>query len=314
MYSSSLIIKVAELYYIKKSSQKCIAKELEISVPTVSRILQEALNQGFVKVQIVNVQNRVLKIEEQLKKKYNLVDAVVVETPSDKDDWHIKKLLGRKASELFFDIVKPGEKVGIGAGMGIYEMIESFDGVNHIPGLQIIPLMGGWGLKNLQNETNKLVGSMANVLNCSFQLLLSPAILSSQETKKVFLSEPQISAVVNMWREINTAIFSIGPEIEYSIFPSLTDSDKAVESVKEKGAVGDILGRIIDANGCEMNIDYNKRMVSIPYEQLKKVKKRIGIGGGPKKIRSVKAALNSGILNYLITDSETCLYILENGG
>jgi len=314
MHSNSLIIKVAELYYIKKRPQKEIAKELGMSVPTVSRILQEALNQGIVKVQIVNVQNRVLQIEESLKKKFNLKEAVVIETPLDKEDWHIKKLLGRRASELFLEVVEPGMKVGIGAGMGIYEMIESFDGVDHIPGLQLIPLMGGWGLKNLQNETNKLVGSMANILNCSFQLLLSPAIVSSQEVKQVFLNEPQISAIVNMWNEIDTAVFSIGPEIEYSIFPSLAQSASDVESVKELGAVGDILGRIIDYNGEELDMDYNKRMVAIDYEQLQKVKKRIGIGGGPKKIRSVRAALQKGIVNYLITDSETSLYILENGG
>ncbi|HOO32671.1 MAG TPA: sugar-binding domain-containing protein [Thermotogota bacterium] len=314
MYSLSMIMKVAELYYVKKKPQKEIAKELGLSIPTVSRTLQEALNQGIVKVQIVNIQNRVFQIEEALKKAYNLEEAVVIETPSDREDWHIKKLLGRKASELFFEVVSPGSTVGIGAGMSVYEMIESFDGVKHIPGLQIIPMMGGWGLKNLQNETNKLVSSMATVLGCSFQILLSPAILSSPEVREVFLNEPQIAAVVNMWKDIDTAFFSIGPEIEYSIFPTLTESKSLMEKVQKMGAAGDILGRIIDVNGDEMAIDYNERMISIPFEQLKQIKHRIGIGGGSKKVRSINAALKSGLVNYLITDSETGTYILKNGG
>ncbi len=309
-----MIMKVAELYYVKKKPQKEIAKELGLSIPTVSRTLQEALNQGIVKVQIVNIQNRVFQIEEALKKAYNLEEAVVIETPSDREDWHIKKLLGRKASELFFEVVSPGSTVGIGAGMSVYEMIESFDGVKHIPGLQIIPMMGGWGLKNLQNETNKLVSSMATVLGCSFQILLSPAILSSPEVREVFLNEPQIAAVVNMWKDIDTAFFSIGPEIEYSIFPTLTESKSLMEKVQKMGAAGDILGRIIDVNGDEMAIDYNERMISIPFEQLKQIKHRIGIGGGSKKVRSINAALKSGLVNYLITDSETGTYILKNGG
>jgi len=314
VYSLSMIMKVAELYYVKKKPQKEIAKELGLSIPTVSRTLQEALNQGIVKVQIVNIQNRVFQIEEALKKAYNLEEAVVIETPSDREDWHIKKLLGRKASELFFEVVSPGSTVGIGAGMSVYEMIESFDGVKHIPGLQIIPMMGGWGLKNLQNETNKLVSSMATVLGCSFQILLSPAILSSPEVREVFLNEPQIAAVVNMWKDIDTAFFSIGPEIEYSIFPTLTESKSLMEKVQKMGAAGDILGRIIDVNGDEMAIDYNERMISIPFEQLKQIKHRIGIGGGSKKVRSINAALKSGLVNYLITDSETGTYILKNGG
>lgn len=314
MYSPSLMIKVSELYYFKKCSQREIAETLKISVPTVSRILQEAIESGIVKVQITNIQNRVTQMEDALKDKYGLKGAIVVETPVDRDDWHIKKLLGKKTSELFFDIVSPGCKVGVGAGGSIYEMIESFDGEKSVPGLQLIPLMGGWGLQNLQNETNKLVGSMASILRCTFQLLLAPAIASNEEAKRVFLSEPQISAISQMWDELDTAIFSIGPEIEYSIFPSIVDHNGIVEEIKGLGAVGDIVGRIIDGTGEEMDIDFNHRMIAIPFEKLLRIKDRVGIGGGSRKIRSVSAAIKKGIVNYLITDSETCKYILENGG
>jgi len=308
------MIKISELYYFKKCSQREIAETLKISVPTVSRILQEAIENGIVKVQITNIQNRVTQLEDSLKGKYGLKGAIVVETPVDRDDWHIKKLLGKKTSELFFDVVSPGCKVGIGAGGSIYEMIESFDGEKSVPGLQLIPLMGGWGLQNLQNETNKLVGSMASILRCTFQLLLAPAIVSSEEAKRVFLSEPQISAISQMWDELDTAIFSIGPEIEYSIFPSIVDHNGIVEEIKGLGAVGDIVGRIIDGSGEEMDIDFNHRMIAIPFEKLLRIKDRVGIGGGSRKIRSVNAAIKKGIVNYLVTDSETCKYILENGG
>jgi len=314
MYPPSLMIKISELYYFKKCSQREIAETLKISVPTVSRILQEAIENGIVKVQITNIQNRVTQLEDSLKGKYGLKGAIVVETPVDRDDWHIKKLLGKKTSELFFDVVSPGCKVGIGAGGSIYEMIESFDGEKSVPGLQLIPLMGGWGLQNLQNETNKLVGSMASILRCTFQLLLAPAIVSSEEAKRVFLSEPQISAISQMWDELDTAIFSIGPEIEYSIFPSIVDHNGIVEEIKGLGAVGDIVGRIIDGSGEEMDIDFNHRMIAIPFEKLLRIKDRVGIGGGSRKIRSVNAAIKKGIVNYLVTDSETCKYILENGG
>ncbi len=314
MYAPSLMIKASELYYFKKCSQKEIAETLKISVPTVSRILQEAIDSGIVKVKITNILKRVTQMEESLKKNYGLDGAVVVETPLDRDDWHIKKLLGKKASELFFEIVSPGSKVGIGAGGSIFEMIESFDGERSIPGIQLIPLMGGWGLQNLQNETNKLVGSMASILRCTFQLLLAPAIVSSEKIKDVFLNEPQISAIVQMWDDLDTAIFSVGPEIEYSIFPSIVKYPSIVKEIKERGAVGDIVGRIIDKNGEEMDISFNRRMISIPFEKLMAIKNRVGIGGGSRKIRSVSAAIKKRIVNYLITDSETCKYILENGG
>jgi deoxyribonucleoside regulator len=84
--------------------------------------------------------------------------------------------------------------------------------------------------------------------------------------------------------------------------------------VKSLKAVGDIAGRIINEYGEELDIDYNRRLISIPIDVLKKIPKRVGIGGGQNKYRSVKASLEAGIVNYLITDYQTCLYILENGG
>lgn len=314
MYSNSILIKVAELYYQRKLSQRQIAEELKVSVPTVSRMLQECLDTGIVKVQIVNIENRVVEMENRIKEKFGLEKAIVIETPTKTDDGDLKKLLGKQASELLFDICIAGEKIGISAGGTIFEFIESLSGENKIPGVQIIPMMGSWGSKNPETETNKLVSSMASALKSDFDLLPAPAIVSSEEVKNIFLNEPQIIQVVHLWNQLDSAIFSIGPEIENSLFPTLTDNPDAVKSAKSKGAVGDIAGRVIDQSGNELDIDYNRKLLSIPLDTLKRIPKRVGIGGGANKYRSVKAALEANLINYLISDYDTCKFILENGG
>lgn len=312
MYSNSILIKVAELYYQRKLSQKQIAEKLKVSVPTVSRMLQECLDTGTVKVQIVNIQNRVVEMENKIKEKFGLEKAIVIETPAKTDDGDLKKLLGKQASELLFEICCAGEKIGISAGGTIYELIESLSGENKIPGVQIIPMMGSWGNKNPKTETNKLVSTMAGALKSDFHLLPAPAIVSSEEVKKIFMNEPPIIQVVSLWSQLDSAIFSIGPEIENSLFPTLTDDPDKVKSAKNLGAVGDIVGRVIDQSGYELDIDYNRKLLSISLETLKKIPKRVGIGGGPNKYRSIKAVLEANLINYLISDYDTCQFILDS--
>ena len=312
MYSNSILIKTAELYYQRKLSQKQIAEELSVSVPTVSRMLQECIDSGIVKVQIVNVQNRVSEMENTMKERFGLEKAIVIETPAQANSGDLKMLLGKQASELLFEICGAGEKIGICAGGTIFELIESLSGEVKIPGVQVIPLMGSWGNKNRETETNKLVSSLAGALKSDFHLLPAPAIVSTEEVKKIFLNEPQIVQVVGLWGQLDSALFSIGPEIENSLFPTLTDNPVEVLSAKGLGAVGDIAGRVIDPAGNELDIDYNRKLLSIPLDTLRRVPKRVGIGGGASKYRSVKAVLEAHLINYLVSDYETCRFVLNS--
>jgi len=312
-YPIDKLIKVAELYYYRKMSQKKISNILNVSPASVSRMLEDAINTGLIKFKIEKIISSYHKIERELEKKYKLEKAIVIKSPSNNEERYIKKMLGKTAGELFYKITEPCDKVGIGPGETILEMIGSLD-ENNTLGLQIIPLMGGWGLNQLKKETNKLVSTLASVLQCDYYLLLAPAIVNSPEVKEILLNEPQIKQIVEMWKDINIAVFSIGPEVEYSIYPTISQGIYNNQNNIKGGAVGDILGRIINEQGEEMELFFNQRMISIPLEQLKKIPKRLGIGGGQHKFRSVKAALDGGLINYLVTDYKTGLYILGKGG
>lgn len=311
MYSVALMVKVAELYFYHKLAQGQIAKKLGISVPTVSRILNEALKSGVVKVEVVNFETRIDQITKAVQEKFGLKEIAVIKTPLDNDQRFLKKMLGKTAVDLLYKVTKAGYIIGIGPGETILEMIESLDPQRHFSGVKILPLMGGWGIGGVEYEVNKLVSVMATKLGCDFNLVLAPALVSSPEVKEIFLAESEIKEVVSMWDSVDVAIFSLGPEIETRNYPQLAYENERLLEAKNLRAVGDVLGRFIDENGIEPNVTLNKRMISIPFPLLKKIPFRIGIGGGKAKARAVKAALKGNLINILVTDDETCQMILE---
>jgi len=311
MYEYGLMIKVAELYYYKRLSQKAIADNLGISVPTVSRILSEALLSGMIKVEIVDIDQKASDLNARLKEKFGIKDSVIINPPASPNPDFLKKLLGKAAYEFVMSAVNPGTMVGLGPGSTMYEFVEAIDPKKQAPGMTLVPLMGGWGYGGLAYEVNRLVSTAAASLHCEFYLMPCPALVSSEELRNTLMREPLISEILRLWDSMDIAAFSLGGEVETGNYPQLRKDEIVLPRAKEDGAVGDILGRFIDASGQILDIDVNKRMVSIPLPKLMGIPMRIGIGGGNSKIRVLHAALKAGLINVLVSDATTCETILE---
>ncbi len=73
-----LIVKIAQLYYEQDMTQAQIARELGIYRTTISRLLKRGREQGIVTIAINYDYNENLWLEQQLKQKFGLKEAVVV--------------------------------------------------------------------------------------------------------------------------------------------------------------------------------------------------------------------------------------------
>ena len=67
-----LAINVAKLYYRSEYSQQRIAEELQISRPSVSRLLQYAKEKGFVRIQIYDPVEDTAYMERRLEEQMHL--------------------------------------------------------------------------------------------------------------------------------------------------------------------------------------------------------------------------------------------------
>jgi DNA-binding transcriptional regulator LsrR (DeoR family) len=79
-------------------------------------------------------------------------------------------------------------------------------------------------------------------------------------------------------------------------------SKEELESLRSQGAVGDICLRFFDAKGSPIQTPLNDRVIGMELEQLRKVKRSVGIAGGQRKLTAIKGAVLGGYINVLITD------------
>jgi deoxyribonucleoside regulator len=268
------------------------------------------LERGIIQVSVNDPVQRNHALENGLKSAYGLQQAVVADADARWDDASLYKVLGKKAATFLPEILPRRGAMGLGCGVTVSETVASFFPGPEWPNLRLVAMMGGWGVQAMERDTNRLIAEFGRKLRCRFHYLLLPALASSAEVLALFLREPQIRLTVDLWDALDAALFSIGPEVSAANFAYLPARGGELEEARAMGGVGDILGRIVNARGEELDIPFNRCLSSIPLRALKNVPVRIGVGGGRAKAACIRAALRSGLITILVTDGETARTLL----
>ena len=132
--------------------------------------------------------------------------------------------------------------------------------------------------------------------------LPAPGLVDSVEVRQVLWNESSIREVP--FDEITLALVGIGTVEPSPLLASSGNifSAEELDMLREHGAVGDILYRFFDAEGNPVQTSLADRVTGMDLDQLRKVKRVVGIAGGARKLAAIRGALNGGLINTLITD------------
>jgi DNA-binding transcriptional regulator LsrR (DeoR family) len=295
---------VAERYYLHRQSQKDIAREMGCSIATVSRLLRMAEDEGIVRIHIEKPAARATEAERDLCERFDLKACRVVGAPAD--GLLAKKIIGAAAAQLIAELVSDGDIVGLSWGVTMREVVNSLPSHRRHVSLTAVPLIGGLGQVKPEHQVNDLVHAFAECFQGNCMMLHAPALSDHESTVALLLKEAPISRVVGMWEHLTMAVVGIGESPPTSPMRKTGYyDDTELEELIRVGAVGDISGRFFDCNGVESPASANRRLLSIPFPTLRAVNYRVGVAGGPAKIKAITGALRGSLINILVTDSTT---------
>jgi DNA-binding transcriptional regulator LsrR (DeoR family) len=146
---------------------------------------------------------------------------------------------------------------------------------------------------------------MARVAGAQGVFLMLPGICKSEEARNVLLEDVTCHSVFGLYDKVSMLLVGIG-----SLTPSRhlresrNEANSAdIEELRSLGAVGDICLRYFDAEGRMVDSNFDRRVIGISPERIKKIGNTVVIGGGLKKLEAIKAAMKGGWVSVLITDS-----------
>jgi len=296
----ALATKVAWYYYMEDNTQAQIAEVMGISRAKVIRLLEEARAQGIVQFSFRKNDSQRISAEQLLIDRFGLKDAFVVPTPLDSSA--INQSIAQSAAHYVSDHLRENGYLNIGYGDTVSRML-GFLAKNREESLNVVSLTGG------VSYYLPTVGTTAY----SMRLFLtpSPLVVSSRQVRDALLDEKSLQDVSTMTEYADMSVVGIGAAVEGATVLRngiLNEGELAV--LKMQGAVGDILNHFVDKDGNLIQTEIEDRVISTDLDKLRQLKNVVGVAGGKDKVTAIKAVLNGGYLNVLITDSDTATELL----
>lgn len=306
-----LAIRAAELYFEEDKTQDEIGHILNVTRWKVGRLISAAKSQGFIRIEIVHPRARRLPLERRLREELGLVDAVVVSNAGISGQDEIQIRAAQAAADYLAALRPVPRLLGVSWGRTMHEVSARLK-TGWASGVNVVQMNGGVSLNKRPGTAAATAMNIAQKAGGQAALLPSPAILERLETKQAIESDRVVAAVLEMARNAKAYLFSAGQADHDSAhiesgYLSPADLDELVR----KGAVGDIIGRYIDADGHIVDASLNERTIGMGLDDLRAAPNTIAVIAGPLKHAIAGAVARSGLCKTLITDEGTALALLE---
>jgi lsr operon transcriptional repressor len=301
--SDQLSIRVAWLYYLENMTQAEIGERLGLTRARVNRMLSEARESGLVRITLNSALAECVALEQKLKKKFGLRDAVVVPSPADQNA--AAAVIGMAAGEYLSRFLEEHRvsTIGIGWGSTLRETIRHVAPASY-PDLWITSMMGGLS-RGLELNTFEIAGELARTLQAQCSYLAAPIYAGSQRSRDTILAQEVFKDVLERIDSVELALLSLGDLSRRSLLVRHgLPSDVSADELRAAGAVGDVLGQFLDAKGKPINHGINRRAIAPPLDRLGKIPTVMLIAGGINKAAIIAAVLRGGLGGVLVTDEK----------
>ncbi|MDT2814191.1 sugar-binding transcriptional regulator [Vagococcus carniphilus] len=300
MTKDQLSVEVAKLYYQLEYGQQQIATELNISRPTVSRLLKHAKDRGFVTITITDPFSETAVLANTIKEKYGLSEVRIAQTPSDNYDLIIEQI-SLEAANLLGESIIEGDIIGIGWGTTIYEVAKKLQPSN-LPNIQVVQLKGSITHSKVNTYAHETLSMFADNYHTTGTALPLPVIFDNKEVKTVVEKDRHIQHVMKLQEDSSVAIYTVGTTREEALVFQLGYLSDEQKNQLQQTAVGDICSRFYDASGKIASEEINARTIGIELSDLPNKRLSILVAGGNHKFEAVKGALRGNYVNTLVTD------------
>lgn len=320
------VLKVAHLFYEREMTKTEISHEIRASSTQVARLLAEAREQGYVRIEFSPP--KLYDLGEQLKGKYDWLQAAVVVSYAD-DLAFLRRMIGKAAAQYFEEAVGAGATVALGGGDTMYEMVmalpqEARDNklvpaaiidtgpvLTHIDPVVLVTLL--WV------RSGRLPGRAHFATGLPMNKPLSRQKI--REEYEEFSHRKAVQEVLAEMKRTDFLFTSLGCLKTDSAYEKLAPRPHQymLETLKlteaallKEGAIGDINYSFFAEDGTttpEWNIF--PALGVAQAQAMVKAQKTVVVATGRYKLAALRAALKGRLFNVLITDELTAKDLLN---
>lgn len=310
--TDALAVEVAWMAYVGGYTQAGVAERYGLSRAKVNRLISQAHQSGYVHVFIDHSPHRLIDMGDRIAERYGLSHCTVVPDVGDGTSPSGSfAALGSAAAYFLQNRLNRGDvhTLGVTWGRSLAEMARRLPRQSR-PSLSVVSVMGSLTSKSAINPFD-VVHRITDVTEADGFFIPAPFIADSATDKEVLMQQKSVHEAMKKAREAEVCCVGIAAlcpnQPMFVAENGLLDADQRTELTRA-GAVSELVGRFLDAEGRELDIDLNHRTLGLSLDDLRK-RETIAVAGGTEKVQAIEAVLRSQILTGLIVDENAAVHL-----
>ena len=306
--------RAAWLSYIGGHKQSEIARHLGVSPGKAHRLIAQAQAQGLVKVFIEGAPDECLELEVELAGRFGLDNCVVAPSLTDDPEQNPQadfKAVGAAAARFLHALMEKSGPLmfGVGKGRSLAATVDNLPLLKR-PDLKFVSVSGSL-TRNLAANPFDVVHKLVERTGGEGYFLPVPYIAASVEEKELLLGQRSVQDLLALARKADVFVIGVGTvEGDAHVRQVGMVSEAEWRELKSLGAVGDVMGRFVDAEGAAVASQVNGHSVGLTVEDLKG-RRVVAVVGGATKGDAVLAALKTGVITDLVLGETAARHIVE---
>ena len=306
-----LLARVAHLYYEEQLTQNDIANQLDISRVKVHRLLKEARDCGVVRIAVRWPLARNGVLEAQLAEAFELKEVVVV--GRDGTGGHPSAArLGPAGARVLEQSLRSGQTMAVCLGRATRSVIDAVQ-PGELSGIGVVQAIGNRPLPDRDYDASALAGRLAEKFGGDVTFLRAPPVADSPAAAALMTGQRDIGSSLAAARSADLALVGVGsmePESSAMFRSGAVTADELTEA-RSRGAAGDLAWRLLDDNGELVDCSLSDRVIGVSIEDLRAIGTTLAVAAGAAKVRPILAALRSGAIDVLCTDTPTARAVVD---
>jgi len=301
--------RAAWLYYVGRRTQDEVAGQLNISRQAAQRLISLALTEKLIKFRFDHEIGPCMEAGDALSRRFNLALCEVVPTMgSAKSTLGSIAIAGAQFIEKWLSQRAP-IVLGIGTGRTLRAIANELSPMT-APQHKVFSLCGSILPMGRAIALDPVL-RIAERSGAQCFSLPSPVIAATIEERDVLQKQQPYATMRDLLPQARCMLVGIGAVAwQGSLHSDGCVSDLELTELLEAGAVGEITGWSYDMAGRLLGGPVNERVAGVWPLALQTNALRVGAAFGENKLGAIRAAMDGGMINGLITDEATAEALL----
>ncbi|MFK7881402.1 sugar-binding transcriptional regulator [Roseobacter sp.] len=301
--NEQLLVRLAWACEVQGMTQAQAAEQFGVTRLRVNKSLAEARERGIVRVTINSSFGPCIELEETLRNRFGLDTATVA--PVGGEDFKLYTVLGAALGQFLNRLLERPEIKLFGMSWGnTLNMATRYMEPMNRPDLEITSVMGGL-TKGSDVNSYEITTRLADLCNAQHSYFTAPVYAASMASREILEQQQEFKGSIEKIRAADGLALAAGDMKNSLLLADGLPQDIEPTELESVGAVGDIMGYFLRADGGLIDHEVNERVLGIKLTDLDDLANVIVAAGGVQKVPIMRAILLRGCVDHLVTDEHT---------